>query len=88
MENFKQNALTKGQLTPAQIELLGFVSHLEAEGIYSHLHITLSMSIADFLERPDPEEHPTKKVLEAWYFTLELLRHIHLVASESPNLKK
>ena len=72
------------QLTPAQANLLEFISHLEADSLYESLSTTLSVCISDYLDRPDPDEHPTRKVLEAWYFTLQIMLHIHSVAAEKP----
>lgn len=77
-------AVSTGQLTPAQIQLLDFISHLEASSIYESISTTLAMSISDFRDRDDSDSGPTQKVLEAWFFTLELLRHIHLIAAETP----
>ncbi len=69
------------ELTPAQATLLEFVSHLEADTVYCHLHTTLALSICNM-------EGPTQNTLEDWYFTLELLRHVHAIAVEERQMDK
>lgn len=73
------------ELSPAQKELLSFASHLEANDLYKHLSTTLSISIVNYLnknDRDDPTAIPTYKALEAWYFTLELMDHLHDISVE------
>ena len=71
--------LTTEQLTPAQVQLLDFVSHLDAGSLYESLHTMLSISIGK-----ENEGFATPKAVSAWYFTFELLRHVHLIAAERP----
>ena len=85
MGNDTQNTLTKMQLTPAQIDLLQTVSHLEASDLYEHLSATLGLSITGYIEKDGHLSTPTQKTLDAWYFTLQLLLKIHLIAAEKPN---
>jgi len=79
------------EITTAQKELLSFASHLEADDLYKHLSSTLSISIVNYLNKEDREDLtsiPTPKALEAWYFTLQLLDHLHDIAVEKQTEKK
>ena len=65
-------------LTPAQLALLEFVSHTEADSMFQQLHTTLSM----VLGTDEPGEGLTFKVAQACYFHLELLGLIHAISVE------
>ncbi len=69
------------ELTPAQSALVQFVSHLEADGIYKELTITLQQSISSFAS-PKRDSTPAPKTLDAWHRMLELMEHIHAISVE------
>lgn len=80
MDANAQSNLTTMQLTPAQVELLDFVSHRDASSIYEYLHTTLSIALVN-----ENDIGATSKAVNAWYFALELMRCIHLIAAEKPS---
>lgn len=69
------------KLTRAQKKLLSVCSHLEADNMYEQLSTTLSLAIVNYLS-VDETAYPTRKALEAWYFTLELMDRLHAIAVE------
>ena len=77
-------------LTPAQVNLLDFCSHLEAHDIYKCLNTVLSLSISNYEQKEDaddPDFRPAPKALEAWSSALYMLQHIHDIAVEGKNKK-
>jgi hypothetical protein len=73
------------KLTPAQSALLSFASPLEADSIYEYLHTTLGLSITGYTSE-DSTSVPTPKTLTAWYFTLEMMLHLHMISVEERKL--
>lgn len=74
-------------ITPAQRALLDICSRGDAGNLFKSLSITLSLSITHYL--PDvaggaSRSTPADKTLEAWFFTLELMEHLHDIAVEQP----
>lgn len=67
------------QLTPAQAELLDFITTRSAAEIYRSLStvviLTISQHTRRHLDEPAPEP-PTPKALEALYFTLEIMERL------------
>lgn len=74
------------ELTPAQIALLDCCTTNGADCLYKSLSITLGLSIISHVPESIGGDAPTPtvKTLEAWYFTLELLEHLHDISAESP----
>ena len=71
--------------SPAQTALLQFISTNEANILYQKLNTTLSVSIVNYLhpsDKDDPLACATQSTLEGWYFTLEMMRHLHDIALE------
>ena len=65
-------------ITPAQAALLKFISHMEADDIHRHLHITLSLAMSP----DDPDEGLTPITAQACFFHHELLGIIHAISVE------
>lgn len=83
--------MSKNDLTPAQCQLLAFVSHLEAHEAYKCLSTTLQNSIDGF-HAPDNDEYPhdhpmeggpTAITVQSWAHTIRLLEIIHDIAVEN-----
>lgn len=80
--------MSKNDLTPAQHELLRFVSHLEANRAYECLSVTLQNSIDGFQATEDDDKHhpmegaPTAQTVESWAHIIRLLELIHNIAVE------
>lgn len=78
---------SESKLTPAQRALLEICRGADAGNLFKSLSITLSLSITHYL--PDvpggaSRSTPADKTLEAWFFTLELMEHLHDIAVEKP----
>lgn len=74
------------ELTPAQCALLEFCHQTDADCLYKSLSLTLGLSIVGHVPESIGGDAPTPtvKTLEAWYFTLELMEHLHDISAESP----
>ncbi len=72
-------------ITAAQRALIEFTTSAEADNLFNQLHTTLSVSIVNYLqpsERDDPYASATQITLEAWYYTLEIMKRLHALALE------
>jgi len=79
--------MLSNELTPAQVELLDYCSHLEADSIFGYLMTTLQLSIGCYAvdsERRDPHFRPTSNALDGWLFTLQIMEKIHNLSVEIP----
>ena len=74
-----ENAL----LTPAQRNLITFISREDATTLYDSLSDTLSLALVNGAN-PGERFIPTPATLDSWYFLLQLMAHIHAIAAEPP----
>ncbi len=73
---------SESKLTPAQVALLDFISHIEAGDIFNGVSLTLRYSLHSFAQ-PDFDSHPAPIMFDAWQRTMELMERIHAISVES-----
>lgn len=71
------------RLTPAQRNLITFISREDATTLYDSLSDTLSLALVNGAN-PGEQFIPTPATLDSWYFMLQLMAHIHAIAAEPP----